>query len=86
MEDILSWREEIDEIDVQIAKLLSKRFELSRKIGEYKLSYGLPIEDVEREKAVERNYFKNSENVPREFLEEFLKLLFRYSKKVQKRN
>jgi chorismate mutase len=36
MEDILSWREEIDEIDVQIAKLLSKRFELSRKIGEYR--------------------------------------------------
>ena len=42
-------REEIDEIDASLLKLLAARLELSAKIGDYKKRNKLPIQDRKRE-------------------------------------
>ncbi len=45
-------RRELDEIDGDILRLLSRRAELALMIGREKAKRGLPLRDVEREEAV----------------------------------
>lgn len=45
-------RKEIDECDKTIVNALIKRFEVVKKIGEYKKKNNLPIVDKSREKKV----------------------------------
>ncbi len=47
--DIEDWRRQIDEIDLQVLTLLSKRVDYSIKIGEIKEKANLPIYSPERE-------------------------------------
>jgi len=50
--DIEYWRNEIDELDEELLRLLNMRARLALKIGELKKAAGLPICDPERERAV----------------------------------
>jgi len=50
--DIEYWRNEIDELDVELLRLINMRARLALKIGELKRAAGLPICDPERELAV----------------------------------
>lgn len=50
MKDLSRIREEIDEIDSQIAALYEARMQLTGEVAEYKLSVGKPVLDKEREK------------------------------------
>ena len=45
-------RKNIDEIDAQIIELMAKRKEQAIKVGEAKVSNGLPIREIKREEAV----------------------------------
>ncbi|QJC37887.1 bifunctional chorismate mutase/prephenate dehydrogenase [Enterobacteriaceae endosymbiont of Donacia bicoloricornis] len=45
-------RNEIDNLDLKLLKILSKRFELVKKIGAIKNKYGLPLYDPKREKDI----------------------------------
>lgn len=45
-------REEIDEVDSRLAKLIRERAMIAREIGEVKNELGMGVEDVEREKEV----------------------------------
>lgn len=45
-------RDEINEVDKEIVKLLEKRFNLALHVGQYKIANNLPIFDEKREKAV----------------------------------
>lgn len=45
-------REEINEIDREMAELFCRRFAAAAKIAEYKRSHGLPVYDPEREREV----------------------------------
>ena len=47
-----TYREEINQIDSQIIALFAQRFEIVKKIGEYKKEQGLPIRNPEREAAL----------------------------------
>jgi len=49
-------RREIDRIDSEILELISKRFEISREIGNLKNSNGLKIYDPEREKEIAQKW------------------------------
>ncbi len=50
--EIADWRQTIDDLDVQIVGLISKRAEAARAIGELKKQAGLPIYEPKREQAV----------------------------------
>lgn len=45
-------RNEMDEIDGEIVRLLNERAKIARKIGIVKAQAGLPIVDLEREEAI----------------------------------
>jgi chorismate mutase len=49
---IEDWREEIDDIDRELLRLLNRRARVAQKIGALKRAAGLPICDPDREQAV----------------------------------
>lgn len=55
-------REEISNIDIEIVKLLEKRFNIADEIGHYKIKHNLPIYDEDREKSVVENCISHLEN------------------------
>ena len=50
--DINHWRKRIDEIDLQLAKLLSERSQCVIEIGKIKRQQQLPVYDPQREKEI----------------------------------
>jgi chorismate mutase len=50
--DISDWRQKIDELDEQIVRLISKRAEAAKAIGEIKRVSQLPVYEPGREQAV----------------------------------
>ncbi len=49
--DLNELRTEIDSVDSQLIELLTRRMEISRGIGEYKIANGLPVLDSAREEV-----------------------------------
>ena len=47
--DIERWRNEIDEIDEELLRLLNMRARLAIKVGSLKRASGIPVRDRERE-------------------------------------
>lgn len=85
MDEINRLRDEIDELDSQILKLLMERVELSKKIGVLKKKLKIPVQDVEREKSILNKARKSSKQLgfdPLELEDIFLKILAA-SKRVQ---
>lgn len=52
MGNLDQYREEINRIDNELAKLFEERMHVSKAIGEYKKEHGLPVKDTARENAV----------------------------------
>ena len=50
--DISDWRQKIDELDEQIVKLINKRAEAAKAIGELKREKQLPVYEPGREQTV----------------------------------
>ena len=50
--DIETWRKEIDEVDVELLRLLNIRARLALKVGALKKAASLPITDLDRERVV----------------------------------
>ena len=83
MEKLKELRNQIDEIDQNIAKLYNKRLELCKEIGKIKKEYHLPIFNLERELEVIE---KSSSFVNEKFRDGYknvIKLIIEESKKVQ---
>ena len=62
MTQLEKYREEIIEVDKQIAKFLEKRFEIVTKIGDYKREKNLPIQVLKRDEVVMKNAIDSLEN------------------------
>ena len=62
MTQLEKYREEIIEVDKQIAKFLEKRFEIVTNIGDYKREKNLPIQDLKRDEVVMKNAIDSLEN------------------------
>ena len=60
MGTIEEYRNEINNIDEQMAQLFKKRMAVSRKVADYKIEYGLPVKDSSREEQI---YAKCAERV-----------------------
>ncbi len=50
--EISDWRKKIDELDIEIVRLISQRAEAARAIGELKRSANLPVYEPRREQDV----------------------------------
>ena len=50
-EPLREYRESIDNIDAALVFLLAERFKITKKVGAYKASAGLPASDPDREAA-----------------------------------
>ncbi len=73
--DLDRLRNQIQEIDHQIVKLLHKRIDTVLQIGQIKSQSGLPIIDKDREKQVITNVINDSNNPVHK---KSLKKIFRY--------
>ncbi|GAB6066396.1 prephenate dehydratase [Aquifex pyrophilus] len=63
MEELKKLREEIDRIDEEILKLLNRRAELAKKIGEIKTKRNLPIHVPEREREIFEKLLKLNKEI-----------------------
>ncbi|ASI13748.1 chorismate mutase / prephenate dehydrogenase [Candidatus Mancarchaeum acidiphilum] len=52
MDDLNSYRKQIDEADEGIIKLIKKRFDIVKAVGEFKRAQGMPLKDNSREDAL----------------------------------
>jgi len=50
--EISDWRKKIDELDVEIVRLINQRAEAARAIGELKKTANLPVYEPRREQDV----------------------------------
>jgi chorismate mutase len=50
--DISDWRKKIDELDIEIVRLISERADAARAIGELKRGANLPVYEPRREQDV----------------------------------
>jgi chorismate mutase len=51
---LVSFREEITGVDLELLELVNRRVELVRRLHEYKLAEGLPLRDAAREETLVR--------------------------------
>jgi chorismate mutase len=78
-------RANIEDIDNSILKLLKKRFVLVHKIGEIKNNSNATIKDKERERHIIKRLIEKNKNVNKEFICKLYKIIFKYSRNLQKK-
>ena len=85
IDNIIRLRNSIDDIDNQIFELFAKRYDISKKIGELKSTYKIPIDDGSRENAIIKRISKDyKDKIKPEHAEVLLKTIFLISKDIQK--
>lgn len=78
MEELGTWRKEIDRIDEEILRLLNERLSIAQKIGELKKASGLEIHVPEREREIFERLMKlNKELYGGKFPEQALFHIYR---------
>ena len=78
------WRNEIDSIDTEIARLINQRAGVAKKIGVLKAKAGLPIVDGDREEAILRGVCGKNEGVLKdESLVRIFRQIIRESRQMQ---
>ena len=60
MDPLDEWRKKIDEVDLQLVKLLNMRAQYAKEIGNVKLSRGLEAYSPEREEEVMNNVMSHN--------------------------
>ncbi len=78
-------RSKIDKIDLEIIHLLSQRFEVSRKIGEFKKLKSLPVVDESRWTSLLRDRIEmaKSEGLPDDLIQELFEIIHKHSIRSQ---
>ena len=83
--DISHWRKRIDEIDLELAKLLSERSNCVIEIGKIKRQKQLPVYDPEREKEIlERLLHDNRGPLDNEALKRLFERILDESRRVER--
>ena len=77
-ETLAGFRSSIDDIDASLVRLLGERFKITKQVGIYKASVGLPAADPEREaeQIVRLREVAASVDVDPAFSEKILRLVF----------
>jgi chorismate mutase len=71
------FRERLDPIDEEIARLLGERFQICREVAEYKSEHGIPMMQPERVAEVRARYLARGTtvNLPEDFTAKLFELL-----------
>lgn len=72
-----AFRERLDPIDEEIARLLGERFQICREVAQYKSEHGIPMMQPDRVEVVRARYLDRGAevNLPAEFTAELFELL-----------
>jgi chorismate mutase-like protein len=72
-----AFRERLDSIDAEIARLLGERFQICREVAEYKSEHGIPMMQPERVAEVRARYLARGAavNLPTDFTGDLFELL-----------
>ena len=86
MRDLKELRHEIDSIDTKIVDLIERRMSVSKEVGDYKASIGMPIYDPSREKEVieKRIALLNDKKLEKD-IDEIFELIMKLSRDKQVR-
>ncbi len=76
-------RQKINEIDAKLLPLFEERMELSRFVGEYKKSRGIPILNEAREQEILDKIRKSSSTELADYTTELYKQIMRISREYQ---
>jgi chorismate mutase len=83
MKNIQKLRKKIDELDQKLIKVLEKRFELTKEIGEIKQEEGLGIKHENRENEVLEK-ISTTKTLKKSFTKKLFELIFQESRNRQK--
>ncbi|MBF0672539.1 MAG: chorismate mutase [Salinibacterium sp.] len=77
MDELLSLRQSIDNVDAALIHMLAERFKFTQQVGRLKAKHGLPPSDPERERVqIERlRALAADSNLDPEFAEKFLNFI-----------
>jgi chorismate mutase len=82
--DIEHWRNEIDEVDAELLRLLNIRARLALKVGALKQAANLPFCDPQRERTVlERLQEMNDGPLDERAIDKVFRRIIRESRRVQ---
>jgi chorismate mutase-like protein len=82
--DIEHWRKEIDEVDVELLRLLNVRARLALKVGALKKAAALPIVDPDRERLIlERLQVLNDGPLDGRAVDKLFRRIIRESKRIE---
>jgi len=86
MEKIGILRKKIDDLDLKLLKLLSKRRNLALRIGKIKSTHGLHIRDKKREMQILKSRLKIAKNLkfPKNLVKALFKVILSDSRQYQK--
>jgi len=86
MNQLISYRKNINKIDDSILNLLNKRLKITNKMGEYKKRNNLKINDESGEKEIFNKLKEKSEKhgLSERYIKEVFKKIIRNSKENQK--
>jgi 4-amino-4-deoxychorismate mutase len=79
------FRERLDPIDEEIARLLGERFQICREVAEYKSEHGIPMMQPERVAEVRARYLARGAEagLPADFTAELFELLIAATCKLE---
>ena len=83
MDELKKWRDEIDRVDAEMAKLFEARMVAAREIAAYKKEHGLPVEDRSREEEILRREVSFVSPEIRPYYIRFLRTAMELSKDYQ---
>jgi len=82
--DIEHWRKEIDEVDLELLRLLNVRARLALKVGALKKAKSLPIADIDRERTVLRRLQElNDGPLDQRAVDKLFRRIIRESKRIE---
>ncbi len=82
--DIEHWRKEIDEVDLELLRLLNIRARLALKVGALKRAAALPIVDPDRERIIlQRLQEMNSGPLDQRAVDKLFRRIIRESKRIE---
>ncbi len=85
LDELKSLRNQIDNLDAEVLKLLIKRFEIIKKIGNYKKKHNLPVLQKSRTESIINKVKLETQKCgyPSEFFEKIYKSIIKSSCNVQ---
>ncbi len=82
--DIEHWRKEIDEVDLELLRLLNIRARLALKVGALKRAAALPIVDPDRERLIlQRLQELNGGPLDQRAVDKLFRRIIRESKRIE---